>query len=241
MALGFAYLLLLDFMAGCLVYTAIVIMVLFPLIPGTVLVIAWFNGGLDGVPSSGDGNMDLVGGIVLLVVFAGFSVLACRAQAAIEKAILCVEFACECIMHYRTLLLAPLLEVAVKVATILVLGGGFLILLSCGDIHRTSLQEYAMLPGAQVSGVARSFTYTEDEWNAILYYTFMFFWFIEIVTALSQITIAYSVQLWYFTPYVGSENRVPLRALHVRRGDGERAWPRKLRLRELQRRPSARS
>lgn len=203
--LGFAYLLLLDLMACCLVYTAIAIMVLFPLISGTTLIIAWFNDGLDGVPSSGDGNVDLVAGSVLLVIFAGFAVLACCAQEAINKAILCVEFACECIMHYRSLLLAPLLEVAVKVVTLFFLGIGFLWLLSCGDISRTSLQEYAMLPGSDINGVARSFTYTEQEWYAIFYYLFIFFWAIEIVTALSQFTIAYSVQLWYFTPYVGEE------------------------------------
>merc|ERR1719453_1703731 len=73
-----------------------------------------------------------------------------------------------------------------------------------------TLEQYAALPGTEISGIFRSFTYTESEMYYILYYLFVILWVVYMATATSQFVLAYAVQLWYFTAYEdGEKHGVP--------------------------------
>jgi len=200
--LGFLYLWLIEKCARCLVYTSLVILIVLPLVMAGIMIYAYFKGGLDGIPSTGDKTYDLMIGIGCIIASLLFAVLACCCHAALDTAIRVVQATSECMMDMPSLLMEPLISNFFRLIVLCGLMAGFVWLLSCGKISTVSLDAYVALPQAQVSGVFRSFRYSETEWYYILYYVFMIFWVMELFTACSQFALAYAVQLWYFTPYV---------------------------------------
>jgi len=201
---GYAYLYCLKIAAGCLVNTCMIILCIAPAGIGGYLTYVGATGqGMDGIPSTGDSTYDLIAGISCLVVSALFTFICCCLHSKLEVAIGCVEAACECMFDMPTLLLEPAFTLVSKTFWMIIMLSGFAWLLSCGQVQHTSLGDYVPAPtgGADIGGLTRSFTYTEEERYYILYYIFMIFWVLEICTALAQFCLAYAVQLWYFCPY----------------------------------------
>eukprot|EP00929_Paragymnodinium_shiwhaense_P112383 TRINITY_DN8063_c0_g1_i1.p1 TRINITY_DN8063_c0_g1~~TRINITY_DN8063_c0_g1_i1.p1 ORF type:complete len:666 (+),score=156.02 TRINITY_DN8063_c0_g1_i1:114-2111(+) len=205
--LGFAYLFVIDWFARPIVYTCMAILVLLPLAGGGYMVYAsQQEGGMDGLPSTGDSQWDLITGCSLLAVSLVFAILACCSISAMETAIGCVQAACECIFSMPTLLIQPVISLAVHGIVMCFLMYGFFLLVSCGEVKQTSLEAYVAVSGYDVSGVMRSFTFTKEQLEYLFYYIFILFWFSELCTATSQFVLSYAVQLWYFTPYDDSDN-----------------------------------
>eukprot|EP00927_Polykrikos_kofoidii_P054324 TRINITY_DN48751_c0_g1_i1.p1 TRINITY_DN48751_c0_g1~~TRINITY_DN48751_c0_g1_i1.p1 ORF type:complete len:693 (+),score=93.31 TRINITY_DN48751_c0_g1_i1:95-2080(+) len=212
--LGYAYLCCVNWCSRPIVYICMAVLIIGPLIGGIYLLVITFTGheSFDGVPSTGDKQWDMIIGFSLLVLSVVFLVVSCCAHSAIEMAIACMQAACECIFDLPTILVQPALALAIYSFYVVVMFGGLFYLISCGEVKQTSLQEYVAaydVGSANVVGVARSFTFSQDQLQMIAYYVFMILWVTEICNAFSQFVLAYTVQLWYFTPYIDDDKQTP--------------------------------
>eukprot|EP00747_Dinoflagellata_sp_TGD_P186488 gnl/TRDRNA2_/TRDRNA2_43524_c0_seq1.p2 gnl/TRDRNA2_/TRDRNA2_43524_c0~~gnl/TRDRNA2_/TRDRNA2_43524_c0_seq1.p2 ORF type:complete len:709 (-),score=141.28 gnl/TRDRNA2_/TRDRNA2_43524_c0_seq1:113-2131(-) len=198
---GFVYLFVMRILAKVLVCLCLFTLIVGSIGIGAYLICTYWTGGVDGIAFTGDSTWDLVIGIVAAVFGVLMAILVCFGHEAIEMAVGCVEAACECIFDMPTLLLEPLITISFKAIVMVVLFFFFIYLVSVGKVETKSLAEAGAPSALNVGGVYREFTYDDMEMYYILYYVFMAFWIVEIATALAQFTIAYSVQLWYFTPY----------------------------------------
>merc|ERR1719440_1763724 len=61
----------------------------------------------------------------------------------------------------------------------------------------------------KVSGVFRTLQYHDSQYWFFSYYVIVGFWILCSLTALSQFVLAYSVQLWYFTPCIHDHKDAP--------------------------------
>jgi hypothetical protein len=111
----------------------------------------------------------------------------------------CTEAACEAIFDMPTLLLEPVLGAAIKLFLLIGLLYGFAWLVTIGKIESAVIGS-GMGGSPQVSGVGRSFTYTEDEQRMLLLWIFGIFWIMEVCDACQQFTVSYAVVLWYYKP-----------------------------------------
>lgn len=206
--LGFAFLFVILWLARCLVWTSLAVLVLGPLVGGIYLVYVGFNLGEDQLPATGDSQWDKIIGFTLIAVSLLFAVLTCCAKKAIDTAIAVVQCTCHCMFSMTSLLAEPFINVVSKMGVLCLLLAGFAWLLSCGEIQKMTIEEVGMasVPGSDLGGILRTFHYTENEYYLIFGYFFFIFWIMEIFNALGQFCISYAVQLWYFTPYDGDSD-----------------------------------
>lgn len=197
---GYVFLLIIRCFAWCLVILCTFILTVGCYVGGGVFMAAAFH---EDVTATDNKTWDIIIGVCLLVVGVFFTILSCCCWGSVKTAVGCVEAACECMFAMPSLIIEPFVNLVFKLGLLGVLVAGFLRLLSCGDIKKLSLQEVAAisLPGSNIKGVFRSFEFSETEVWYLLYYGFMIFWVMELMTALGQFVISYAVQLWYFTPY----------------------------------------
>jgi len=210
---GYLYLFLLEHCACPLVYSALMTLIGSLLGFGGYAIYMFYNDGdgIDNMPGTGDRKWDLAIGIVCLVVGLLFLVITVCCNHAIQVAIGVIEATSECMMTMRSLFIEPIVTVCYKALVLAGLMVGFALLLSCGEMTSSSIEQYAAMtaPGAP-SGILRSFSYTEDEYKLILVYIFIIYWVLELANATSQFVLAYIVQSWYFTPYYeGYKDDIP--------------------------------
>lgn len=210
---GFLYLFLLEHCACCLVYSALMVLIGSLLGFGGYAMYVFFSDsdGIDDMPGTGDRNADLAIGIGCLVLGLIFLIITICCNEAIQVAVGVIEATSECMMTMRSLFIEPIVTICYKGLMFGGLMSGFALLLSCGEMTSSSIEQYAAMtaPGAP-SGILRSFSYTDDEYKLILLYIFIIYWVLELANATSQFVLAYIVQSWYFTPYDGgSKHDVP--------------------------------
>jgi hypothetical protein len=203
--MGYVYLFFLERGASCMVYSAIALVVVLGTLLGLYLIISTFTGGIDGIPGTGGSKVNWITGLILLSAALLFGCFACCAHEHIEVAIGCVEAAADCMFQMPSLFMEPLCAMACKILLFVILVSGFLLLASVGKVKTMTLEQftakYELVPGGEVSGVFRTFQYRESEVWLMSYYIFVSIWIFGLLTAISQFVMAYSVQLWYFTPY----------------------------------------
>jgi len=138
----------------------------------------------------------LVVGIFFGVLTLLFIIIVCCCHSTINTAIGCVQAAVECMFDMPTLLIMPLVEVAVKSTIFAILMVFFVYLVSCGELD----QKHDITVGGQtVGGIRRSFKWTEEQKIYIAYYVFGIFWMMELANSIGQFVISYAVVLWYYT------------------------------------------
>jgi len=221
--LGYVYMFLLEHFAHLLVYSAVILIVVLGLGVGSYLFVSQFTGGIDGIPNNGDSKWNAWAGLALFVLAAAFGCFACFAHESIEVAVGCVQSAAECIFDMPSLLLEPLISMTCKIVLFIFLTYGFLLLASVGKVRTMTLEQfterYEAVPNMpKVAGVFRTFQYHDNQQWHMLCYIFVSIWILSVVTALSQFVIAYSVQLWYFTPCSSSGRKVGVHTCPLWRG-----------------------
>jgi len=203
--LGYVYIFLLDKCATCLVYTAIFMVIAVGVVTGLYLIVSQFFGGIDGIPNSGDSGWNWLVGLGLLLISAFFACFAFVSHDQIEVAIACVQAAADCMFDMPTLLFEPLISLFLKIFIFIMLISGFLQLASVGEVRQMTIEQfshyYESEPNNTVSGVFRTFHYHESQQMYMYFFVIVGVWILCVMTALSQFVIAYSVQLWYFTPF----------------------------------------
>jgi len=219
--LGYVYLFLLGKIIDELIYITITLTTLLPIIAGCIGLYGVFQEDnmdefLDHfenfewskkvkIPSTGNKDYDLAVAIGLIVFGLLVATIACCLRHSIQLAIGSIEAAVDALMDMPSLLLMPLLAVVLKLSILAVLGVGLAWLVSCGNVSEYDITKHSPTSAATKyvpGGLARSFTYTNDQLQSIGFYAFMAVWFFETVSALEQFTVAYSTQLWYFKDYV---------------------------------------
>jgi len=203
---GYSFLFLLDRCAEALLYACMVVLVVAPLSIGSFLLFYASQGGKDGITGTGDDQTDLFVGSAFVVLGFIALCLSCCFKSKVGTAVACIEASCECMFDEPTLLLEPLIALGVKVVLLIVMVCGFAELISTGDIVKTG--DY---------GIRRTFEWTEQEEHMLGYYLFAFVWLMEFTNAMSQYVLAWTSQVWYFTPYVRGE-KLDLPACGVCRG-----------------------
>lgn len=193
--LSYLYLLLIDCGAGMLIWSCMFFLVGGPAVSGIYLIYASQNGGMDGMPGSGDDQTDLSIGIGCCVVAGIFLFISCCMSAGLNKAIKSVESAASCMFHVQSMLFEPLISLA---ARILLWGGMlycFVWLIGCGTPRKTKIY--------------RTFTYSADEWVYIGFAVMMMLWLNDLCTAMSQYVVAWVTAKWYFTDHTGGLKLIP--------------------------------
>lgn len=186
-AVGFGFLALLDRDAKTILWTCIAVCVILPTILGCFFLIK-SGGGVNGEELTEDefhANLWWGFGILGVAVLLGcFSFCAC---SDLDKSLRCIEATSECIFGEPSIMLTPL----ISFGSILTLGFlmivGFVYLLTTGDIH---LDQNAQ----------RVVTYSDEQWLVMGFWIFMAFWLLETLHSIAQYVLAYSAQLWYYTP-----------------------------------------
>lgn len=188
------YLLLIECMAGLVISVCVIVMIALPGACGSYLIYAFYNGGLDGMPGSGDAQTDLYFGIFCCVTSAFFLLMSCCMTNAINKAITIVEEAAGCLFECKSLLLEPLINLSTRITLWVFMLTGLAWLISVGEVRK--------------SKIYRTFTYTDEEWIYIGSYVFLILWVNDFCTAMSQYVIASASATWYFTPQSGGVKSV---------------------------------
>lgn len=184
---GYLYLYLLNTCAEYLVYVCELV-----LVAGTMGLGGWILEKvlMDGLQLVSLEVDLLIGSALCLVGFFMFCLFCCKNQS-VGTAVGCIQAACECLVQEPMLLIEPLISIVFKIA---VLGSalfGLAQLVTTGQIH---------LPGE--NGIRRDFTYTQEQWLYLGFYIFMIVWVTEMMHSTSQYVLAWTTQMWYFTPYV---------------------------------------
>jgi hypothetical protein len=146
----------------------------------------------------------IAGTIALVLGLIMGCVLMC-VKHSINVAVACVETACECMFDMTSLLLQPFVAAVGKLVIAAFLLLGFAFLMSCGQIKAES----ASIGGTQVNGLARSFSYTEDQYYMIAFYIFGYLWSLEFCNALNLFVISYAVTLWFYKPKQNGKKIAP--------------------------------
>ena len=81
--LGFAFLFIINKCALCITLVCLGLLIVAPLGFGTYFIYIGVNGGVDGLPSTGDGSYDQIVGVALLFVGVLFGLLTACCQKAI--------------------------------------------------------------------------------------------------------------------------------------------------------------
>jgi len=151
------------------------------------------------IPSTGHKSADFAIGLLVLLLGAFIILMACCLKRSLQLAIASIEAACDCLTDMPSLLICPIVGVAIKLLLVGAEFAGLLWLISVGKVERYDMRsEY--IPG----GITRSFSYEDNEYIYIIFYVFMCIWLLELVYALEQFVLSYSTQLWYFKEYDGN-------------------------------------
>merc|ERR1719188_157873 len=94
-------------------------------------------------------------------------------------------------MEEPTLLIEPFLAMSIKVCALVAMVTGFLALATTGKVNLTGSM-----------GIRRTIDWTTKQEAFMVFYVYIFFWVMEMTSAASQYVLAWTAQMWYFTPYV---------------------------------------
>lgn len=145
----------------------------------------------------------VLGGICLGFAFL-FLCFTCCVRTSIEHAVDAVEASTECIFHLPSLLVSPMPFACIKACILAVALYGFLLLVSCGDLSSQSVT----VGDTTVTGMGRSFTYSDEQQGFLVYYVFVTVWVLELVSALNQFAVAYAVALWFYSDWDLNGNKI---------------------------------
>ena len=215
--LSYLYMFLIDKVAKPVIYSVLFICVVGPIIAGlyflygafhtefsnALIVDAGWDVVLPKVRTTSDRNLDILVAVVAILVGIGVSCFWCCKSKSINFVIVAVKATIRILYDVPTLILLPSLHTAMR-AIVLVLGvWGFALIVSVGEV--AAYDVHSWVP----KGVARTFDHTQDERLFILAYIFLAAWVYELLLALQQFVVAYTIQIWYNAPLNNGKKKVP--------------------------------
>lgn len=120
----------------------------------------------------------------------------CCMRASLQRALGCVEAACDAMWALPHMLLMPVIELCTKSFFVLLWLFFLAWVLTNGVIRAPE----AEVNGTPVHGLVFQFTHTWQQRCGIAVYLFGLFWGLETTTVLFQFVGGHAVAVWYFTP-----------------------------------------
>eukprot|EP00933_Yihiella_yeosuensis_P002684 TRINITY_DN10464_c0_g4_i1.p1 TRINITY_DN10464_c0_g4~~TRINITY_DN10464_c0_g4_i1.p1 ORF type:complete len:640 (+),score=111.01 TRINITY_DN10464_c0_g4_i1:63-1922(+) len=200
--LGYVYLLGLRSCAGCLVWTAIVTVIVGFAAMGAFL---WSYKDSDAVLKGSDEYKAYQVGSIISFVFCAIAVcITCCAASSVRTATGVIEVACDAMFALPSLLIAPISKALLKGGFAVVLLYGFLALLSTCEISTEADGLASKAAGgaiaSQAEGVVRHFKFTSQDKYMLLGYLFVSYWLEYFINALYQFVIAFAMAEYYYSP-----------------------------------------
>jgi hypothetical protein len=203
LSLSFAYLFFLEKLAGPLVWTTLGLMILLPLLAAACcFASAYVDSFQEYSPLFKALTHEhaflwsqILGGIFAVISLA-FIVLALCSRESIDICIGCIEAACECMFDMPTMLIEPLCAALAKFFVFIILLWGFLWLVTTAKVARRDFS----VGGKEVVGIGRTFVFTEEQRDMVMFYSFGILWAMAMCDAIQKYVISYAVVLWYYTP-----------------------------------------
>lgn len=210
--IGGIFLFLVKKFATLIVRLFLGILVLCPIVAGLYLVYVSLKDPT--LPGLGDAQTNLYAGAAAILVGLVLAAIACCSTKSITLAVDCIQVAINCTFDMPTMLIAPALHLLALLILVPAMCSAFVYLLSCGKFSAPdtgALASAAINNNAGQAASAAGVEYSVEQYVYIGFSFFMIFWIIELCAAFSQFSMAYSVILWYFSPYDNGKKRaVPL-------------------------------
>eukprot|EP00931_Biecheleriopsis_adriatica_P063478 TRINITY_DN38454_c0_g1_i1.p1 TRINITY_DN38454_c0_g1~~TRINITY_DN38454_c0_g1_i1.p1 ORF type:complete len:570 (+),score=93.59 TRINITY_DN38454_c0_g1_i1:46-1755(+) len=220
--IGAVLLLVVKKFAGVIIRLCLAILVLCPITAGLYLI--YVSGRLTTLaklpapdpklPSLGDAQTNLYAGAAAVLLGLILGCVACCSTKSINLAVDCVEVAVNCTFDMPSMLVAPVLQFVSILVLVPSMGGGFVYLLSTGEFTQadhSALASGAISGNAQAALKGAGIQYSTEQYVFIAFAFFMILWIVEFCNALTEFAMAYSVILWYFSPYEdGKKSKIPI-------------------------------
>jgi hypothetical protein len=133
---------------------------------------------------------------ILSGLLAGFLLLlSCFIMGRTDKVSAVVEVAGDAMFNVQLLLTMPVAEILLKIMFTVAWVFGASYVFSNGDIATASVS----VGDQPVTGLVRTFNYTELQIFMICIYVIGLFWGLEFIALLFRFVICYAVSVWYFT------------------------------------------
>lgn len=117
----------------------------------------------------------------------------CSARDAVDTACDAIEEANDIVEAMPTLYLHPPLQLVMKGLTFVFLCYGLGLIVSQGEVEMTQTSSFG---GISISGVGRSFAFTETQYELMAFWIFGSVWVMETVTAWTQYALAHVVAVY---------------------------------------------
>eukprot|EP00931_Biecheleriopsis_adriatica_P089147 TRINITY_DN63321_c0_g1_i1.p1 TRINITY_DN63321_c0_g1~~TRINITY_DN63321_c0_g1_i1.p1 ORF type:complete len:757 (-),score=123.58 TRINITY_DN63321_c0_g1_i1:4-2274(-) len=192
--LSYVFISLLRFRASILVWTGLTVLTLVPSALGIYLMYCWKKG--EGTCPAGLGEKanlkyDLAGAIASLLVGLTFATISCTLGEQVDLAIDCIAWSCKAVLETPSLKMEPVIALtsrAVVDATALLIAGG---VATARDENPFEDQNFdfgqGLLPPQNTL-----------QCTMLCIVAFWILWMNWIITAVSDFTIMYTTELWYF-------------------------------------------
>jgi len=195
--LSFIYLALLSCFVKCIVRVVLLLLILIPLIMGTLMILysqdqipdSWVEATgnwLDDWEEERNKTAELVVGILLVLFGLFLTCLTCCNRDPIDNAALVIEVACECVLSSPLLLLQPIFALVVQLALLLWAIVTFFLLLTAGK------ETTSVVNGAEV----KEYSFTDEQIGMLVAFVVLSIWLFEFWRAWSEFSIAYGVEAW---------------------------------------------
>lgn len=184
--LSFGYLFLISWCAKVLVWIGLTIMALVPGSFGGYMIYQSSKSGA--TLSTGNQEHDLYIGIACCALSLLFICVVVASAKSIQKAIEAIEEASLCILQMPVLVMQPCLAGIVQLIVAVPLVLGFIQLNLAGEkVHAVDLEQGGPIYKPEPRDVL-----------ALIYYTVVSLWIMELLNAISQFVIVYVAEVWYF-------------------------------------------
>lgn len=214
--ISYIFMFALDCLAFPVVYTALTICVVGPVGAGLYFIYGAFHHEIsNGIEDAGwnvvlpkaittsDRNWDIIVSILCFLLGIGVACFWCCKKKSINFVIVAVKATIRVLYDVPTLILLPSLNTAARAIVLILAMWGLALVVSVGEV--ASYDIHSWVP----QGLARTFNHTQDERLYILYYIFACAWIYELLLALQQFVVAYTVLIWYNAPLNNGKKKVP--------------------------------
>jgi len=194
--LGFLYCYLMETCAFCIFWSSVFVLIFTVASAGGYLLYETQLVRDERLPevTTGDPQKDFIIGCVLCGVAFLILCVSCCACHIVNTALESFKQAADCITDIPSLLLQPFIDVAIQVCLFLFLATGLWFLVSTAEM------------GKEASVGTYRIDYDKKEYVFMAFYVFMFYWIMEVASALSNFVMSYAVQLWFHYTRGGDES-----------------------------------
>lgn len=197
--LSYVYMTLLRFHANCLVWTGLTILTTGPLASGAYVLWCWKQGGC-GVQIQDPGTYGLTG-LVLLLTGVTFLFITCQLGQSVEETIGCIEWSCKAVLETPSLKMEPLIALCFRGIVYLLAGSIAVGVITSERVPAQVCRQEGHQPFLPPMDIV--------QYSMLAVVGFWFLWMNWVITAVSDFSIIYTTELWYFAGGLTRNSHAP--------------------------------